>query len=298
MPLAHELSAPYNGQVASIEVLNSRQLDRMRESCRFAAETLCMVGRNLTVGMTTEDIDVLVHEYIVSHGFHPSPLGYRGFPKSVCTSRNEVVCHGIPNKRERLKDGDIINVDVTTHIPEENGFHGDTSATFYIGTPSEEAKTLVEACRQSLERGIEAVKHGARLGDIGHAIQSFAEARGLSVVRDFIGHGVGRKFHMKPEVKHFGEPGTGRRIKKGWIFTIEPMLNLGTYEVEVLSDGWTAVSRDRRLSAQFEHTLLVTEAGAEVLTVRPEVLQGSEDVDWAQPGPLSSPAAFGAAVAV
>ena len=223
---------------------------------------------------------------------HPSPLGYKGFPKSVCTSRNEVVCHGIPSAKEKLRDGDIINVDVTTYKPTKNGFHGDTSATFYIGEPSPEAKKVTEVCRRSLELGIASVQHGARMGDIGAAIQGYAESHGCSVVRDFIGHGVGREFHTKPEVKHFGEAGTGRRMKKGWIFTIEPMINLGTHEVEILADGWTALTKDRQLTAQFEHTILVTEAGAEVLTARPELLQGSEDVPWAELGPMSSPAAF------
>ena len=278
--------------MATIEILNSRQLELMRESCRFAAETLCLVGRNLSEGMTTQDIDDLVHKHIVSHEAHPSPLGYRGFPKSVCTSRNEVVCHGIPAPTEKLRNGDIINVDVTTYKPTQNGFHGDTSATFYIGEPSPEAIKVTEVSRRTLERGIAAVKHGARMGDIGAAIQQLAEAEGCSVVRDFIGHGVGREFHTKPEVKHFGEAGTGRRMKKGWIFTIEPMINLGTYEVEILADGWTAVTKDRRLTAQFEHTILVTDDGAEVLTARPEVLRGSEDLPWAELGPMSAPAAF------
>lgn len=276
--------------MGTIEILNSRQLELMRESCRFAAETLSMVGDNIAAGMTTEDINVLVHDYIVSHGARPSPLGYRGFPKSVCTSRNEVVCHGIPTKSEVLKDGDLINVDVTTYLPATQGFHGDTSAMFYIGTPSDEAKKLTEVCRRSLALGIAAVKHGARMGDIGAAIQRYAESEGCSVVRDFIGHGVGREFHMKPEVKHFGEPGTGRRMKKGWIFTIEPMINLGGPDVEVLDDDWTAVTADGSLSAQFEHTILVTETGAEVLTARAGTLKNSEDLPWVDQS-LVAPAA-------
>jgi methionyl aminopeptidase len=280
--------------VATIEILNPRQLELMRESCAFAAETLCMVGRNLRAGMTTQDIDVLVHDYIVSHDAIPSPLDYRGFPKSVCTSINDVVCHGIPNASTTLKDGDIINVDVTTYKPTKHGYHGDTSATFYIGEPSAEAKKVTEVCRRALELGIAEVRHGARLEDIGAAIQEHAENNGCSVVRDFIGHGVGREFHMKPEIKHYGTRGKGRRMKKGWIFTIEPMINLGTWEVEIQRDGWTALTKDRKLSAQFEHTILVTESGSEVLTSRREVLVGSEDLPWVEPGSLSAPAAFAA----
>lgn len=276
--------------MSAVEILNSRQLELMRASCRLAAETLTMVGRHIAPGITTQDINDLVHEYIVSRDAHPSPLGYRGFPRSVCTSRNEVVCHGIPTTKEKLVDGDIINVDVTTYLPSKRGFHGDTSATFYVGTPSDEAKKVTEVCRRSLQLGIAAVKSGARMGDIGAAIQQYAEAQGCSVVRDFIGHGVGREFHMKPEVKHFGEAGTGRRMKRGWIFTIEPMINVGLPDVELMDDGWTALTQDRSLSAQFEHTLLVTDQGAEVLTARSEVLENSENLPWVE-ADLVAPAA-------
>lgn len=238
----------------------------------MAAETLCAVAEILRPGITTEDINSFVHEDTVRRGALPAPLNYKGFPKSVCTSINDVVCHGIPGARV-LKDGDIINVDVT-HI--YKGFHGDTSATFYVGTPSPEAKKVVEVARRSLELGIAQVKPGARLGDIGAAIQEFAEGHGCSVVRDFVGHGIGRKFHDEPQVKHFGNRDTGRRLKPGMTFTIEPMINLGTWRVRVLDDDWTAVTEDGSLSAQFEHTILVTETGHEVLTARPRPLNNSE----------------------
>lgn len=256
----------------SVEIKSAREIELMREVCALAADTLCRVGEILRPGMTTEEINAFVHEDTLKKSAKPAPLNYRGFPKSVCTSVNEVVCHGIPGP-ERLKDGDIINVDVT-HI--YKGFHGDTSATFYVGTPKPEAVKLTEVCRRSLELGIAEVRAGARLGDVGAAIQEFAEAHGCSVVRDFVGHGIGRKFHDEPKVNHYGTRGHGIRLKAGMIFTIEPMLNLGTHEVEVLEDDWTAVTKDGALSAQFEHTVLVTDTGVEVLTRRDRVLAQSE----------------------
>lgn len=275
--------------MGAIEILRGSALDSMRAACQLAAHTLVMVGRNLRPGMRTQDIDVLVHEYTIAHGAWPSPLNYRGFPKSVCTSVNEVVCHGIPDKRV-LRDGDIINVDVTSYLPPTNGFHGDTSATFYVGTPTDTAKRVVEVSRHCLELGIAEVAEGKRIGDIGAAIQEYAEEQGCSVVRDYVGHGVGREFHMAPQVPHYGKRGTGKRIKAGMVFTIEPMINVGGYECDVLDDAWTVVTADRSLSAQFEHTVLVTESGSEVLTARRELLQGSEDVPWARLGPRSCPA--------
>jgi methionyl aminopeptidase len=200
-------------------------------------------------------------------------VNYKGFPKSVCTSINEVVCHVIPDPRLVLRDGDIINVDVT-HL--YHGFHGDTSATFYIGTPSESAVKVTEVARKSLELGLLEVKPGGRIGDIGAAIQQFAEGYGLSVVRDFVGHGIGRTFHSEPQVSHVGKRGMGPRMRPGMIFTIEPMINLGSYRCEVLEDDWTAVTVDGSLSAQFEHTVLVTESGHEVLTARSGILSKSE----------------------
>lgn len=257
----------------TVEIKGEREISLMREAGRLAAGTLERVGPLLRAGMTTQEINDFVHADTLKLGARPAPLNYRGFPKSVCTSINEVVCHGIPSTKRVLKDGDIINVDVT-HL--YKGFHGDTSATFYIGKPSAEAMKVVEVARKSLELGIAEVRPGARLGDIGAAIQEFAESHGCSVVRDFVGHGIGRTFHDEPQVKHYGERGTGIRLKAGMTFTIEPMVNIGDYEVDVLDDDWTAVTRDGSLSAQFEHTVLVTEDGAEILTARSATLAGSE----------------------
>ena len=243
--------------------------------------------------MTTLDIDVLVHDFIIRHDAYPSPLNYRGFPKSVCTSLNEVVCHGIPAD-DVLKPGDIINVDVTTYLPAKQGYHGDNSATFYIGEPTEDAKRVTETARHCLELGMREVRHGARIGDIGAAIATYAEAQGCSVVRDYVGHGVGREFHMPPQIPHFGIRGKGKRMKAGMVFTIEPMINVGHYDCELMEDGWTVLTRDRSLSAQFEHTILVTRDGCEVLTRRPRVLKHSEDLPWSMVGELSAPAAYAA----
>jgi methionyl aminopeptidase len=254
------------------EIKSADEIEAMRVVCRLAAETLCAVDEIIAPGITTDDIDRFVHEDTLKKGCRPAPLGYRGFPRSTCTSINEVVCHGIPGPR-KLRDGDIINVDVT-HIHE--GFHGDTSATFYVGEPSPEAIRVTEVSRRSLELAIAEVRPGARLGDIGAAIQEFAEAQGCSVVRDFTGHGIGRGFHESPVVLHVGTRGQGRRLKPGMIFTIEPMINLGDYRVRVLPDGWTAITVDGSLSAQFEHTVLVTADGCEVLTARARPLRNSE----------------------
>lgn len=263
--------------MSAIEIMTPAALDRMRESCRLAAETLLMVGPHIRAGMTTDDINTLVHNYTLERNAWPSPLNYKGFPKSVCTSVNEVVCHGIPGKRA-LHDGDIINVDVTSYYPRENGFHGDTSATFFVGAPSERARHVVEVARRCLQLGIAEVRPGNRIGDIGAAIQEYAEGQGCSVVRDYIGHGIGREFHMAPQVPHFGKRGSGKRLKAGMVFTIEPMVNLGDHHTEVLEDDWTVVTSDGSLSAQFEHTVLVTETGVEVLTARHSPLVNSEDL--------------------
>ena len=259
----------------TVEIHSPKDIEAMRVSCEMAAETLLLVGERLKPGMTTDDINTIVHEDTLKRGAIPSPLNYKGFPKSVCTSVNEVVCHGIPGPRV-LKDGDIVNVDVTTFY---KGFHGDTSATFYIGTPSPGARKVTETARKALELGIAEVKDGARLGDIGAAIQEYVEAQGCSVVKDFVGHGIGRKFHEPPQVKHFGKRGTGERIKTGMIFTIEPMVNLGRFEVDVdPKDKWTVTTADGSLSAQFEHTVVVTKTGVEVLTKRSKPLRLSENV--------------------
>ncbi len=273
--------------------LTAAEVDEMRASCRLAAETLMMVGEHIRPGMTTDAIDELVHDFVTSHGAYPSPLHYgrtrdrMPFPKSVCTSVNECVCHGIPGPTV-LKDGDIVNVDVTTLLPAEGGFHGDTSLTFYIGEPSPAIQHLVEVTRQALEIGIAQVRPGARVGDIGHAIQTFVESHGCSVVREYTGHGIHRVFHDEPTITHYGQPGTGPVLKRGMTFTIEPMVNLGRPEVELLDDGWTVLTRDRSPSAQFEHTVLVTRSGVEVMTRRPGLARHSEDVPWAKLGPLSS----------
>jgi methionyl aminopeptidase len=269
------------------EMLSRNELPRMRASCQLAARTLEMVAEHIRPGITTNELDRVVDTFIRDHGAYPSPLNYRGFPKSVCTSINEVVCHGIPEDRE-LKDGDIINVDVTCTLPEKHGYFGDTSATFYVGAPPPMAIHVTEVARQALEIGIATVKPGRTFGDIGHAIQTFVESKGCSVVRDFTGHGIGRQFHTPPNVPHYGQPGTGPRIKRGMTFTIEPMVNLGSWETVILDDDWTAVTKDGSLSAQFEHTLLATKSGVEVLTRRNVRLPNSEDRPYAILGPLSS----------
>jgi len=259
----------------AIDIKGPREIEQMKQACLMAAETLVLVGEKLRIGMSTEEINTLVHEDTLRKGGKPAPLNYRGFPKSVCTSINDVVCHGIPGAQV-LKDGDIINVDITTIY---GGFYGDTSATFYIGTPSPDARKVVEVARRSLELGIAQVKEGARLGDIGAAIQEYAEGQGCSVVRDFVGHGIGRRFHEDPQVKHYGRRGTGERLKVGMTFTIEPMVNLGRFEVSVdPDDKWTVTTVDGTLSAQFEHTVAVTKNGVEILTKRPKPLRLSENV--------------------
>jgi methionyl aminopeptidase len=259
----------------AIELKSPKEIEGIRASSQMAAETLVLVGEQLRAGMTTDDINRIVHEDTVRRGAVPSPLNYHGFPKSVCTSVNDVVCHGIPGPRV-LKDGDILNVDVTTFY---KGFHGDTSATFYIGTPSPEARKVVEIARRGLEIGIAQVREGGRLGDIGAAIQEYVEGEGCSVVRDFVGHGIGRKFHEDPQVKHYGSRGTGERMRLGMVFTIEPMVNVGRFEVRVdPKDRWTVTTVDGSLSAQFEHTVTVTRQGCEVLTQRAKPLKFSENV--------------------
>ncbi len=237
----------------------------MRAAGRLAAECLDMLAGHVAPDTTTEALDRLAFDYIVARGGVPAPLHYRGFPKSICTSVNHVVCHGIPGPK-RLKDGDIVNIDVTVVL---DGWHGDTSRMFLVGAVPIKAKKLVEVTYEAMMRGIAAAKPGARLGDIGHAIQSFAESHRYSVVRDFCGHGLGRIFHEAPNVVHFGRPGTGVELKPGMFFTIEPMINAGRYEVKVLEDGWTAVTRDRSLSAQFEHSIGITEDGCEIFTQSP-----------------------------
>jgi methionyl aminopeptidase len=251
----------------TIVILSKRELDKMRKAGRLAAELLNHLEPMVKPGVTTLELNDEAERWTQAHGAKSAPLGYKGYPKSICTSINEVVCHGIPNAKQILKDGDIINIDVTLIV---DGYHGDTSKTFFVGTPSPVAKKLVEVTEECRRRGIAEVKPGARIGDIGAAIQEYAEAQGFSVVRDFVGHGISNIFHTAPDIPHYGTRGKGRVFRPGMVFTIEPMINEGTWEVEVLSDGWTAVTRDRKLSAQFEHTIAVTDDGVEILTLREE----------------------------
>jgi methionyl aminopeptidase len=237
----------------------------MRAAGRLAAQTLDMIAPHVRPGVPTAVLDRLCHEFITAHGATPAPLNYRGFPKSICTSINHVVCHGIPGDR-RLEEGDVLNIDVTVVL---DGWHGDSRRMSCAGPPSTKAKNLIEVTYEALLRGVRAVRPGATLGDIGHAIQTFVEANRFSVVRDFCGHGIGRRFHEAPNVLHFGRAGDGPVLKPGMFFTIEPMVNAGRPEVKVLDDGWTAVTRDRSLSAQFEHMIGVTEDGVEVFTYSP-----------------------------
>ncbi len=242
-----------------------RQIEGIRKAGELVIKTLDLVESNIRPGMTTEEINTIVHDFTIKNGATPAPLNYRGFPKSVCVSINEVICHGIPGKRT-MNDGDIVNIDVT---PILNGFYADANKTFFVGTPGKEARKIVDVARQSLALAIDTVKPGNTIGDIGHVIQRYAEGQGCSVVREFVGHGVGIDFHEAPQVPHYGKPGTGIRLIPGMVFTIEPMINLGKKELLVLDDGWTAVTRDGSLSAQFEQTLLVTETGVESLTPYP-----------------------------
>lgn len=237
----------------------------MRRAGQLAAATLDMIAPHVRPGVSTGELDRLCDAFIQENGAVSACLGYRGYPKSVCISLNHVVCHGIPGERV-LVDGDILNIDVTVIL---DGWYGDTSRMYVAGTPSTKARLLMDVTYESLLRGIKVVKPGARLGDIGHAIQSYVEKNRFSVVRDFCGHGIGRTFHASPNVLHFGRPGEGPVLKPGMFFTIEPMVNIGRPEVKVLDDGWTAVTRDRSLSAQFEHMVGVTETGCEVFTFSP-----------------------------
>ena len=237
----------------------------MRRAGRLAAEVLDMVAPHVRPGVTTGQLDQLCHDFIVAAGAVPATLGYRGYTKSSCTSINHVVCHGIPGER-RLVEGDILNIDVT---PILDGWHGDTSRMYAAGTPSVRAARLMDVTHEALMRGVAAVRPGATLGDVGHAIQTYVEGHRFSVVRDFCGHGIGRRFHEAPNVLHFGRPGEGPVLRPGMFFTVEPMVNAGRPEVKVLEDGWTAVTRDRSLSAQFEHMVGITAAGCEVFTFSP-----------------------------
>lgn len=249
----------------TLTLLSAREISKMRDAGRLAAELLDYLAPKVKPGVSTQELNDVAENWTQKRGAKSAPLGYSGFPRSICTSVNEVICHGIPNSRQILKDGDIINIDVT---PIVDGYHGDTSRTFFVGTPSPLAQQLVEVTEECLRRGIAAVNPDGRIGDIGAAIQEYAESFGFSVVRDFVGHGVNTTFHTAPQIPHYGTRGKGKRLRKGMVFTIEPMINEGTWEAVVLDDGWTAVTKDGKLSAQFEHTVAVTDKGVEILTLR------------------------------
>lgn len=249
-----------------IIIKSPEEIEKMRVAGRLAAEVLRMIEPHVKAGVTTGELDRICHDYIVAvQRAVPAPLNYRGFPRSICTSVNHQVCHGIPGDK-RLKKGDIVNIDITVI---KDGWHGDTSRMFYVGEPSIQARRLVETTRECMRRGIEQVRPGARLGDIGHAIQTLAEQHGFSVVREYCGHGIGREFHEDPQVLHYGTPGTGIEFVPGMTFTVEPMINAGRPEIRLLPDNWTVVTRDHSLSAQWEHTVLVTASGHEILTDLP-----------------------------
>ncbi len=250
----------------AIELLAPADIEAMRRAGRVAAATLADVAARLAVGVSTGDIDAWVRADTERRGGRPSQLGFHGFPAAVCTSRNAVVCHGIPTAHDRLVDGDIVNVDVTTEI---GGFHGDTSATLFVGAPSPDARHVVETARRCRDAGIAAVRAGVRVGDIGAVIEELAAREGCSVVREYGGHGIGRRMHQSPTISHVGPRGSGFRLREGMAVTIEPMINLGRPEVRLLDDGWTVVTADGSLSAQFEHTVLVTRDACEILTPPP-----------------------------
>ena len=253
----------------AVHIKSSDEIAKMRVAGRLAAEVLDFIAPHVRPGITTGELDKLCHDYMVEQqNTTPAPLnyappGYQPFPRSICTSVNHVVCHGVPGDK-KLKAGDIINIDITVI---KDGYHGDTSRMFYVGQPSIQAKRLCDVTYECMWRGIESVKPGAALGDIGHAIQTHAEHNGYSVVREFCGHGIGARFHEEPQILHYGRPGTGLRLEAGMTFTIEPMINAGRPDIRQLADGWTIVTKDHSLSAQWEHTVLVTDSGYEVLTL-------------------------------
>ena len=252
--------------IDNIQIHNKRDFLKMHNAGKLAAEVLDYITDYVEVGVSTDFLDNLCHEYIINHNAVPAPLNYRGFPKSTCISINDVVCHGIPSSRT-LKDGDVLNIDVTVIL---DTWFGDTSRMFFVGNPSNKAKFLTRITYECLMLGIEEVKPGKTVGDIGFVIQEHAEKHGLSVVRDFTGHGLGKVFHCPPTILHYGKPNTGDILQEGMFFTIEPMINSGKYDVKILSDGWTAVTKDKSLSAQFEHSIGVTSNGYEIFTNSPK----------------------------
>lgn len=242
------------------------EIAKMRVAGKLAADVLEMIGEYVVAGVTTEELDRICHDYIVNvQQAIPAPLNYKGFPKSICTSVNHVVCHGIPSEKKTLKNGDIVNIDVTVI---KDGYYGDTSKMFCVGDVADHARRLIRVTQECLYLGMSMVRPGVHLGDIGHAIQRHAEQNYYSVVRDYCGHGIGNEFHEEPQVLHFGRPGTGLELKEGMTFTIEPMVNAGKHQTKLKSDGWTVETRDGRLSAQWEHTMAVTADGVEILTAR------------------------------
>ena len=250
-----------------VSIKSPQDIENMRVAGRLAAEVLQMIGPYVKPGVTTAELDRICHEHIVQvqHSI-PANVGYKGFPASICTSVNNVICHGIPSPGKVLKEGDILNIDVTVI---KDGWHGDTSRMYTVGEPSVKAKRLIDVTRAAMFAGIRAVRPGATLGDIGHAIQKLVEAERFSVVREYCGHGIGRIYHEDPQVLHYGQPGTGLRLEKGMTFTIEPMVNEGARHTRLMPDGWTVVTKDRSLSAQWEHTVAVTDDGVEILTRLP-----------------------------
>jgi methionyl aminopeptidase len=245
-----------------IRLKEEADIEGIRKAGQLVLDTFEQIEDKIRPGIKTDEINTIVHEFTIKNGAQPAPLNYRGFPKSVCVSINEEVCHGIPGKRV-LMDGDIVNVDITSIL---NGYYADANKTFFAGTPGTEARKIVSVARECLKRGISMVKPGNTVGDVGWAIQTYAEDQGCSVVRDFVGHGVGFEFHESPQIPHFGQKGQGIRLIPGMVFTIEPMINLGNKELKILADNWTAVTKDGSLSAQFEQTILVTPSGYESLT--------------------------------
>ena len=252
----------------AVIIKTPQEIEKMRVAGRLASEVLEMIEDHVKPGISTGELDKICHDYIVNEqDAIPAPLNYRGFPKSICTSVNQVICHGIPSDKKVLKSGDIINIDITVI---KDGYHGDTSKMFFVGKVPEHAIRLCRITQEATYKAIELVRPGARLGDIGHIIQTHAEGNHYSVVRDYCGHGIGKVFHEEPQVLHYGRPNTGLELKEGMCFTIEPMINAGTFKGKVKADGWTVVTSDGRLSAQYEHTLAVTSDGYEVLTRRSE----------------------------
>ena len=258
--------SPIRVNTDGIRIHSEKEFIGMRKSCALAAETLDMIGEHIAPGVSTEHLNSVCHEFMISNNAIPATLGYRGFPKSCCISINHVVCHGIPGEK-KLKDGDILNIDVTCIL---DGWYGDTSRMYSVGKLNRKAKRLIEVTHESLIRGINVVKPGNTFGDIGATIQNFVESNKMTVVKEFCGHGLGEVFHSAPNVLHYGEAGTGPKLEAGMFFTIEPMVNLGKAATKILADNWTAVTKDKSLSAQFEHSIGVTEKGCEIFTLSPK----------------------------